>query len=866
MEELYPYQERVLEAVLAGRNVILVTPTGSGKTLAASLPFYQNRFFGDPLLPGKALYVVPMRVLATQFQTTSEELFEEFKKGHRGDHVQELEAIYQRFDQKVLSIQTGESPQDPQFESMMTACTIDQLLASALGVPYSLDKKKFNINVGAVCSSYLILDEPHLYPLSQDGRSYKGAFTTCLEIIRLLKGLTRFVFMSATMSNPLVEQLSKILDAEVITVTGEELEALNKERVRTFERSPIPLDAGAILKAHDRCSLVVCNTVQRAQETYLKLHESIEQQNLGIELELLHSRFTDEDRAEQGERLPALLGKTQWHKGSYQGKKSLIVIATQVVEVGLDISAQVLHTELSPANSLVQRAGRCARFAKQHGRVIVYPLGEDEQGQPISTLPYDAKLCATTWEALERYDGRVMGFEQEQELIDTVHTAGDLDLLVRYEEHRGDLQKAITETLRTNERNNAEELIRDVTQVQLLVHNTPKETITTKPWLWESFGLHPGLLLGKHWDSLKERQAQLDLDWMKKLELAQAEEQPDDEDDARQPSTYTWSDITAPVQVSGAVMIAIPNQLATYDKQLGLVFLDGRLELSEAWLQKLKEQDYQSALRERKQSAFSDQTTRVQRYEQHIGGLADAYHYGLRSELAYTMKCLEDLMGLQRGAIDLAIQLAIATHDLGKLDTKWQQWARAWQRLRSKKTNWATHYQEPDDRYFFAKTDYNYRSKEEKEWQRELPEKRPPHACESVAAGKTMIAQSLGISGPGSPMLPVLRAISYAIAHHHTTSAHEYGATSISPAAVKAVEKALEYIRREGVWTYDLQRLELSFAKGDLFPVSLSRGKFTQPDVTPDTEELLETWLAFLLVRALRLADQRADFYTWLKA
>ena len=859
MKDLYPYQVRVLEAILAGRNVILVIPTGGGKTLAASLPFCQSRLFGDDRLPGKALYAVPMRVLATQFQMTCEELFQEFDP----DLLQELETTYKQFERDLLSIQTGESPQDPQFASMITACTIDQLLASALGVPYSLDKKCFNINVGAICSSYLILDEPHLYPLSQEGRSYKGAFTTCLEMLRLLKGITRFVFMSATMSSPLVCQLSKILDAEVITVTGAELDELNKKRVRTFERSPIILDAEAILKAHNGCSLVVCNTVQRAQQMYLKLHQTIEERNLDIELKLLHSRFTDEDRADQSRGLRALIGKEQWEKGSWshQGEKSLIVIATQVVEVGLDISVQTLHTELSPANSLVQRAGRCARFEQQHGRVIVYPLGEDEQGQPVSSLPYDAKLCDATWQVLERYDGQVMGFEQEQELVDTVHTAGDLDLLARYEEHRGDLQETITKLLRTNERGDAEELIRDVTQVQLLIHNTPKETITTAPWRWQHFSLHPGLLHGKHWDHLKDRQAETGSDWMKGAVLAQAEEQPDDEEDSRQPSTYTWSDLTNPSEVPGTLMIAIPNQLATYDKKLGLVFLDGRLELPDAWQQKLMEQDYQSTLREREKPSSSERTTRMQHYRQHVGGLADAYHYGLRSELAYTMTCLEDLMGLQRGTIDHAIQLAIATHDLGKLDDKWQRWARGWQCLRSEKTNWSAHYKEPGERYFFAKTDYDFRSKEEREWQKELRDKRPPHACESVTVGRAMIAQSLGISGTGNPMLPVLRAICYAIAHHHTTSAHEYGATSISPAAVTAINKAIEYVRREGVWTYDLQKLDLSFAKGDLFPVSLSRGKFTQPDVTSDTEELLETWLAFLIVRALRIADQRADIY-----
>ena len=46
------------------------------------------------------------------------------------------------------------------------------------------------------------------------------------------------------------------------------------------------------------------------------------------------------------------------------GFKNLELLATQVVEAGLDVSADLLLTEVAPMNSLIQRAGRCARWLR----------------------------------------------------------------------------------------------------------------------------------------------------------------------------------------------------------------------------------------------------------------------------------------------------------------------------------------------------------------------------------------------------------------------------------------------------------------------------------------------------------------------
>src|SRR5450759_5067322 len=145
------------------------------------------------------------------------------------------------------------------------------------------------------------------------------------------------------------------------------------------------------------------------------------------------------------------------------------------------------------------------------------------------------------------------------------------------------------------------------------------------------------------------------------------------------------------------------------------------------------------------------------------------------------------LWGLEEGTIDHAIQLAIATHDLGKLDAQWQRWARAWQRLLYAKKQWSRPYQEQDPSFFFAKTDYDYRSNEQREWQKELSIKRPKHACESVMAGRRLILHSLVVDSIASPNYAVARAVCSAVAHHHTPTAHDYGTTNISKGAKAAV-------------------------------------------------------------------------------
>src|SRR5712691_11622595 len=244
---LRPFQKSVFDYISQGENVILQAPTGAGKTRAALAPFIYNLASQNNKLPLTCRYAVPMRVLANQFYREYQSLAMDIDR----EAPTRLVDIYQKIGRNAVSIQTGEQPDDPQMESALTFCTIDQLLASFLAVPYGVGSNRANLNVGGVIGSYLVLDEFHLYPLLREGKSVFGARTTAIQMLRLLKSITPFVLMTATFSTTLLNQLKALLDAEIVTVSDPtELREIAHERSRIFRRSQAPMNAGAILEEH----------------------------------------------------------------------------------------------------------------------------------------------------------------------------------------------------------------------------------------------------------------------------------------------------------------------------------------------------------------------------------------------------------------------------------------------------------------------------------------------------------------------------------------------------------------------------------------------------------------------------------------
>ena len=85
-----------------------------------------------------------------------------------------------------------------------------------------------------------------------------------------------------------------------------------------------------------------------------------------------------------------------------------LLVATQVVEVSLDIDYDILLTECAPFDALAQRAGRVNRTRRAiPGRVIVFPCevgSENVYGEPGGILESSWNLCRSNEGLLTEYD------------------------------------------------------------------------------------------------------------------------------------------------------------------------------------------------------------------------------------------------------------------------------------------------------------------------------------------------------------------------------------------------------------------------------------------------------------------------------
>lgn len=148
--------------------------------------------------------------------------------------------------------------------------------------------------------------------------------------------------------------------------------------------------SGADNHATSGLTLVIVNTVDRATKLFELLRGQSELD--GTSVKLIHSRFRPYEREDWSDFL------------NRKDDARRILISTQVVEAGVDLSASVLYTELAPWASLIQRFGRCARYPGETGRVIWLDLdlGTDKQPAEHWARPYDRDELAAARDKLEK--------------------------------------------------------------------------------------------------------------------------------------------------------------------------------------------------------------------------------------------------------------------------------------------------------------------------------------------------------------------------------------------------------------------------------------------------------------------------------
>ena len=468
----YKFQERISNLILEGRSVVLSAPTGTGKTWAVVAPFLYRLQHKAPL-GDRLLYALPLRSLATTLhrEVTSRmeaapDLFPGIAKVAKG----------RDYGHHVFScLQIGGESNDPFFEGDLVFTTIDQVLSAYLMHPVSLPPKLDNMNAGALIGGYLVFDEVHL--LDPD-----VALGTTVEMLHRLRGLSQFVLMTATLSADAVASICAELDAKQFSITDEDLKSIPvyKSRQRSYRWIPHPLSCDAIVRSHNGGrTIVLVNSVSRAQQIFDELRNHWKKD--GPQVFLLHSRFLSSDRREKETLLDLCFGpKATEHNA--------VLVTTQVIEAGIDISADQMHTELAPMNAVIQRAGRVARFEapRNVGLVSVYELLTDTGGRkrlgPYRDHNDLVEATRAVFEDLPE-NGQIADYSNELHWIEDVHAETETGVL---EKHLGlrnshPRRRAVNEAMDSDERSCLSQLVRDANSVSVVVSAEP-ESLNFTGW------------------------------------------------------------------------------------------------------------------------------------------------------------------------------------------------------------------------------------------------------------------------------------------------------------------------------------------------------------------------------------------------
>lgn len=404
-EAPYPYQRRI---AVEDWPEFLDVPTGLGKTAAVTLAWAWKRGLRTggnreselaPNTPRRLVWCLPMRVLVEQTADNVRAWLS--RLGWLDEPGRGKVSVHLLMGGEDDLKSWAEWPE----EEMVLIGTQDMLLSRALMRGYSMSRYQWPVHFAWLHNDAMwVFDEvqlmgPGLVTSAQlDAfRRYLGSASNSrsLWVSATLKPewLKTVDFDPASLNPPLqlneeekmvpavqarreaVKSLTRCEVTLVSTKPGKSEQAEESEKVGKLSNDDLKTYyrtlTDRVLAEHQpgTTTLAILNTVERAQGLFAELADRFVPPQArgrkkvvtpdepsvppGPERLLIHSRFRAEDRRAH---------ETRMH--SPPPAEGRILIATQAIEAGVDLSARVLFTELAPWASLVQRFGRCNRYGE----------------------------------------------------------------------------------------------------------------------------------------------------------------------------------------------------------------------------------------------------------------------------------------------------------------------------------------------------------------------------------------------------------------------------------------------------------------------------------------------------------------------
>ncbi len=399
--KLYPLS--MISATDTRKHTIVTAPTGAGKT-----DFLIKR------CSGRIFYTLP-------YQASINSMYERIKSDLSNTNAQ----IRVLHSASSLKIDTNNNIEEEILQKYIGASikvlTPHQLASLALGT------KGYESVILDLLDCDVILDEIHTY-----GEVTQALVLKIIEILiaigcRIHIGTAT---MPTTLYNRIIELLGGSKNVYEIRLQENVLDSFNRHIIHKL---PDCERVNSIIKdaiCENKKILLVCNRVKDSQGLFKELDEIFPATNKM----LIHSRFKRGNRIELETKL----------KQEFDNSNSAcIVVATQVVEVSLDISFDIMITQCAPLDAMIQRFGRINRkrnnntIGKYKDIYVVAPPTKSNDAKP-----YSLDILNKSFEVLP--DNELLPEKELQNKLDEVYSNSDfleMDSAFVYTEGRWKIKK-----------------------------------------------------------------------------------------------------------------------------------------------------------------------------------------------------------------------------------------------------------------------------------------------------------------------------------------------------------------------------------------------------------------------------------------
>ena len=402
----YKFQK---ETEVCGENCFLFAPCGRGKTEASLLWAFnminnKNRdriIFALPTqVTCNAMYKKFSRLFGSEnvalFHGASD-LFMEMEYASENKHNSNLNEDSDAEKRQI----NDESFKGKAFLKPITVTTIDHL---ALALIHGFGQADFAS--GNMQTSVIVFDEVHYYE--------EHTLEVLLSVFQYLRKMhIPHLLMTGTAPDFLMDKIRSdyqiVEDVEGLQFKPFSITTKNYDIVvyDAKETQTDPKELEAIFNDYrsGKKVFVVLNRVESAQSFYLGLKEYFKSKGEETKnLILYHSRFISEHRYNKEKEIIQITKR----------KGPCVIIATQVIEISLDISSDKLYTQVAPPDALGQRAGRLNRGGKNpDGELVVFNVLKEY------ALPYDYSLLKGVWDIIGNY--KDVSYEDIKKICDAVY-------------------------------------------------------------------------------------------------------------------------------------------------------------------------------------------------------------------------------------------------------------------------------------------------------------------------------------------------------------------------------------------------------------------------------------------------------------